>query len=194
MAKTASDAREEKSKLRDLLKQGKTEYECLEELEIGSLAALRKLRASVFSDELSEVHEESAAMLYTRFKLRTEGCITALDAVIDDADTSANARVSAIKAKSVLINDIIVKGQELGVLARAKVTGDESDEVRASVETIRAKAEVALQDIRDMVSGYGDEDYDDLDDEELYFIGEDDDEDDDEEEDEEVDEFDEVEA
>jgi hypothetical protein len=177
MSKTAAEIREEKASLRIMLSNGKTDFECMEEMNLVSLAALRKLKSGIFADELDDVQGDSAATLYVRQKLKLERCIASLDDIIDDAAANSNAKVSAIKAKMTAIDDIMKLGQDLGVLPKAKSSDD--DKPKGDLESIKAKAAKVTEALEKMVLGYGSGDYAKLEDEtELYFGMPEDDEDD----------------
>lgn len=169
MAKSAREIREQKAALRALLANGATEYECMDKLKLTSLASLRKLRQNLLSDELEEVHDESAALLYARYKLRMDGCIADLDKVIEmgaEKHSSLTAVVGAVKAKQAIIDNVIKRGQDLGVLplvaAAAEKAGKETKELRESVSKMH-------DELREMVRRYGTAPYEDEEEEEIYL-------------------------
>lgn len=144
---TAAEQRAQKERLRTLLSEGKSEAFCMSEMGI-LRQRFRVLKAEVFSDELEVLKTESAAETWVRYKLRQENCIEQLDMIImgppypEDKDEAAvamwiawmensttPARVSAIKTKSQLIDSILDKGQELGVLPKGPKEGDLLDGV-----------------------------------------------------------------
>ena len=171
MAKSAREMREKKAALRALLANGATEYECMDELGLTSLASLRKLRQSVLSDELEEVHDEGVAALYARYKMRMDGCISDLDAAIkkgQEKHTSLNAVVGAVRAKAAIIDNVIKRGQDLGVLP---IVAAKPEEAGKDTEGLRAKVDEMHEDLRGLVKRYGDANYEDEDDEELYVFG-----------------------
>lgn len=118
----ASDVRKLKARLRALLALGKSEIECMDDLDVPA-HDLRWLRDQLMKDELAEVANDSASEVWAKYRLRQEGVITDLDRIIRGARGSTNggvmnAAVGAAKAKAQLIDNILDRGQNLGVIHR----------------------------------------------------------------------------
>ena len=150
LGRSKEETRRLKARLRGLLQDGKTEDECLIELDI-RLDHLRWLKNQLIADELQEVVSDSPEEIWAKYRLLQLGCIRDLDEVIAEAKSgkiALNTAIGAVKAKSAIIENILVKGQDLGVIhkeadkreqligvAVASVTTEELREIATSKRT-----------------------------------------------------------
>lgn len=174
MAKSDADIRRQLAKVRALIGEGKTDFEILQEVNI-TLQTLSKLKQRLFSDELDQVQNETAAENWVRYSLRMAQNIKDLDDVISDASQNENAsalsaRVGAVKAKADLIDRVFEKGQQLGVIPT--VAPAEETDYPSEIPSLKALVEEKTRMLGDMAKQYGVFDYADLPDipeDDLYF-------------------------
>ena len=138
-----------KAEVRSFMTDGTDDRTISNELRI-SLADVRSLRQQVVDDELTEVANDTPEQVWSKYRIRMDGCITDLDEVIElavrgeeVAKGGLNAAVNAVKAKATIIDNVVKKGQELGVLHK------EPD--RKVVISGVAVASVELDELRDLV-------------------------------------------
>lgn len=170
-----SEVRALKARLRTLLALGKTEVEIMDELEVPA-HDLRWLRGQLVSDELAEVVNSSPAEVWVGYRIRMEGVIADLDHIIRKSRSSTsggvlNAAVGATKAKAQVIDNIIDRGQELGVIHRepekvVTVNGVAISDLREGEleELVREKK----KSLEDLLEKYAISDYLEEDDGDLY--------------------------
>ena len=147
MARAAKETRLLKAKLRALLQQGKTEDECLAEMKIRR-DHLRWLKNQLIADELQEVVNDSPEEVWAKYRLLQQGCIADLDEIIAEAKTGkvpVNTAIGAVKAKAAIIENILEKGQDLGIIYKAA----EQKQVQAAI----AIAHVSTEDLKDLAIG-----------------------------------------
>ena len=174
MAKSDADVRRQIAKVRTYIGQGDTDYDILKKMNV-TISTLSKLKQRLFSDELDQVQNETAAENWVRYHLKMERNLDDLDKVIKDASenenaSALNARVGAVKAKADLIDRVFDKGQELGVIPT--VAPSENTDYPQEVPALRALVEEKTRLMATMAKGYGAIDYadiQDIEDDELYF-------------------------
>jgi hypothetical protein len=122
--RTKTDQRKIKAEIRARLANGMTDEEIIEEVGVAPNIYVG-YKKQVLQDELNEAICESAGDTWARYSLLMSGCIQDLNTVIrqghevyhDKGDTrSMNAVVGAIKAKAQILEGIIDRGQNLGVI------------------------------------------------------------------------------
>ena len=130
MARSADDKRQVTAKVRALLAAGVSEFEQLEALKDDGVTVreLRGLRAEILSDEVEELHSATAEETFLRYKLRMNKCARELDDIVERARVARtspgilSAAVAAVKAKSQIVDQILDRGQSLGVIHKAPKT------------------------------------------------------------------------
>lgn len=125
--RSASEKRELLALIRAHLADGAPEHTQLVELEAFdvSLRELRGLRAEILSEEIDSVTTETAAEVFIRYRLRMEKCVGQLDDLVNRATAMStavalNAAVGAVKAKAQILNEVLDRGQSLGVVHKAQ--------------------------------------------------------------------------
>ena len=147
-----TDQRKVKAEIRARLSNGMTDAEIME--EVGLIPAVyTTYKQQVLSEELSEATCSSAGETWARYSLLMASCIKDLDAVIAQGNEAYNERqdtkpmtavVGAIKAKASIIDAVINRGQNLGVIhkepdrsvsiAGINVTSTDPQRIEALVE------------------------------------------------------------
>jgi hypothetical protein len=150
--RSAKETRELKAQLRALLMSGATEHECIEELGI-RVDHLRWLKTQLLADELQEVVNDTPDQVWAKYRMRQEGCIKDLDEIVSEAKHGKiplNTAVGAIKAKAAIIDSILVRGQELGVLYKEPERQETKSTVRVAGAV--AVAHVRTEDMKELVA------------------------------------------
>jgi len=174
MAKSDAEIRRQLADVRALIGSGATDYEILADLNI-TLQTLSKLKQRMFSDELDQVQNETAAENWVRYHLRMEQNIADLNSVIVDAKaieqaSALTARVGAIKAKAELIDRVFEKGQQLGVIPT--VAPDVGSDYPTEIPSLRSLVAEKTALMAEMAKQYGVRDYStlpEIPEEDLYF-------------------------
>lgn len=160
-----TEERQYVTRLRVLMGQGLSDIECVEELGV-TPHTLSKLKQKLFSDELEAVQNETAAENWVRYHLKLLQCIKELDEVIkqgfdSDAVTALSSTVGAIKAKADLIDRVVERGQDLGVIPRTRP--DTDDEFAGlEVESLRSLVAEKQRLLEKAAARYGVADYAEL--------------------------------
>lgn len=169
MSKTAAETRKQKAALRSLMANGATEYTCMKELKITKLSVFRSLRQAVIADGLEEIHGETAASTFIRYKIRIDSLCSDLDEVIAEGKGDArslNAVVGAVKAKGNLLKEVLERGQALGVLPTSTAEPEKIGKETAELESLKDKLRADLEKMYATgVTPYEDEDEETV----LYF-------------------------
>jgi hypothetical protein len=174
VAKSDAETRREIAQVRALIGQGKTDWDILKEVNV-TLQTLSKLKQRLFSDELDQVQNETAAENWVRYHLKMGQNIDDLTAVIvkakeSDQAAALTATVGAIKAKADLIDRVFDKGQQLGVIPT--VAPDDNTDYPTEIPSLQSLVEEKTQLLGAMAQRYGVADYADLPDipeESMYF-------------------------
>jgi len=182
MARSAEDRRAILDRVRGLLASGAPESEQLESLaEYGVMTReLRALRSEVLAVEVEEIRAASAEETYLRYKLQMGLCVSDLDAVIkaamaDPKPTSAalGAAVAAVKAKANILDQVLGKGQDLGVIHKAPKTTMLIGGIQVSslaVDELRALVSDKIKSLHRLAAGAPLRPYADEPDGDLYFV------------------------
>ena len=144
--RSAKETRALKAKLRALLMAGMSETECMDDLGIRT-DHYRWLKQQIIADELQEVASDSPEIVYAKYQLRQEGCIRDLDEIIAEAKNgkiALNTAIGAIKAKATIIDNVLAKGQDLGVIHR--------EAAKSQVSASLTVASVSTEELRALVS------------------------------------------
>lgn len=145
--RTTKAVRQLKATLRAHLQQGKTEDECLAEMNVRR-DHLRWLRSQLIADELQEVVNDSPEEIWAKYRLLQQGCIKDLDEIIGEAKNGkvpVNTAIGAVKAKAAILENILEKGQDLGIIYKAA----EQKQVTAAI----AVAQVSVEDLKELAIG-----------------------------------------
>ncbi len=146
-----------KAEIRSFLADGASDREISGELGI-TIKDVRTLMRQLISDELEEITNDSAEEVWAKYRIRMDGCIQDLDDVIEKAiggeeipKGGLNAAVNAVKAKTSILDNVLKRGQELGVLHKEPdkkvivggiaVTSVALEELRELVDSRRAAVE-----------------------------------------------------
>lgn len=105
--------------LRSHLQQGKTDFKIQEEMSLNT-GDYNALKAELYEQEKADINGKSVEDVFIDFTHKMEGCIKDLDNMIlsPTAKANHNALVGAIRAKADLINKIIDRGQEFGLIEK----------------------------------------------------------------------------
>jgi len=147
-----TDQRKIKAEIRARLANGLTDEEIIEEIGLAPNIYVGYKR-QVLQDELSEAVCDTAGETWARYSLLMSGCLRDLNVVIrqghqvfdEKGDTrSMNAVVGAIKAKAQILDGVIDRGQNLGVIHKEPdrsisiggiaVSHGDSDRIEALIE------------------------------------------------------------
>lgn len=120
--RSATEVRRLKAELRAGMALGESEVQLMDRLSVGA-GDLRWLKSQLMQDELAEVINDSPAEVWLKYRMRMDGIIGDLDAVIEKGKSgkvggSLNAAVGAIKAKAQIVDKVLERGQDLGVIHR----------------------------------------------------------------------------
>jgi len=172
------ETRRLKAELRGLLADGCTEDECRDDLGI-TIGLLRRLKRELLADELEQVVNDSPQEVWAKYRLRMDGCIGDLDDIIRKGSDpkvrgGLSAAVSAVKAKYTIIDNVLKRGQELGVVHKEpakKVIVAGITVTSAGLEDLRELVESRKEALKGMITKYAPRelvDYADEPDEDLY--------------------------
>lgn len=176
--RTKREIRRLKAELRGLLSGNSSDAECCEALGV-NMTSLRLLKRELLADELDAVINDSPEEVWAKYRLRMDGCIDDLDDIISKGSDpkvrgGLSAATMAVKAKASIIDNVLKRGQDLGVvhkepekkviIAGMTVTSASLDELRDLVDSRRAK----LTDMVDRVAPAGLVDYAAEDDGDFY--------------------------
>jgi len=165
-----TDQRKVKAEIRARLSNGMTDAEIMEEVGL-TPAVYSTYKQQVLSDGLNEATCSSAGETWARYSLLMMGCVRDLDNIIlqgneayaDRGDTKPmTAVVGAIKAKAQILDGIIDRGQNLGVVHKepdrsisvAGISVSSADPQR--IETLVNERKKLLEDL---MGSYGHTDY-----------------------------------
>lgn len=175
MARTISETRKIKIQLRGLLSSGADDDTCAETLDI-RVDEVRFYKDEILREELASFGDADPHMVFAKYKIRMEGAIGAIDEVIEEArysraNTSGTVVVNAARAKADIIDKIVTRGQDLGVIHReatkSLVLGGISV-VDMSVSQLRGFLAERMKQLGDMIGTHG-QDYAVPVDEPVYF-------------------------
>lgn len=137
---------------------------------------IRKWRGELFSDIAGDVATATPAEVWVSYKIRQEGVISDLDRIIKASRGTKsggvlNAAVGAAKAKAQLIDGIIEKGQELGIIHKEPekaVTINGVEIHSAEMVELEGMLEEKRRVLNELVSKHGVSNYSEEDDGDLY--------------------------
>jgi len=104
------------------LAQGKSDVQIIEEMGLQGIKEYNQLKAWMYEQEVPANTNMPPEQLFIDYKLAQDGCIKALNDVIElfKETRQGNALVGAVRAKSDLLDKIVKRGNELGVLEKGK--------------------------------------------------------------------------
>ena len=180
--RSRKEVRRLKAEIRGYLADGALDRDIASELEIG-MSDLRNLKRQLLTDELEEITTDTPHEVWAKYRIRMSGCIGDLDEIISIAKGDGEgeppkgglaAAVNATKAKAQILDGILKKGQELGVIHREpekKVVIGGISVSSASIKELRELVDSRRKKVEEMVTEYAPTalvDYADEPDEDLY--------------------------
>lgn len=100
------------------LMANKTDLAIQEEMSLDT-GDYNALKSELYEQEKTDINDKSVEDVFIAFGHRMEGCINDLDEIIKDKKgTNPNAVVGAVRAKADIINKIIDRGQEFGLIEK----------------------------------------------------------------------------
>jgi hypothetical protein len=144
------------------LASGLSDIEAAEKMELAA-ADYNVLKRELYAQERTDLVGKSTEEVYVDYVLRQERCIKDLDElrkVFQDSN-QPNALVGAIRAKSEILDKIIARGQEFGIIEKVP---DKKQVVGGFVvaqldnATLRALITEQLKGLEQVVSRYGNTD------------------------------------
>lgn len=145
--------------LRAKLARGESDLEIQQDLEITESRYLELLE-ELYREDANKRFNKPPEQSYIDFCLRQEGCIKDLNALIRKCKRSAQpqAMVSAIRAKSDIIDKMVQRGQDFGLLHKVpeqhQVVGGVVVANMSDAE-LRAQVVEQLETMRTMMKRYG---------------------------------------
>jgi len=117
--RTAANHRVMLDLVQDTIMRGLTDEQATRELGIG-LPEYRKLQTGVMDRLIEQIQRQTTYQVYAHYVLEQKSCVLELQKMIDGFKTSKqhNAIVGAVKAKSEILDKIISKGQDMGVIEK----------------------------------------------------------------------------
>jgi len=117
--RTAANHRVMLDLVQDTIMRGLTDEQATKELGIG-LPEYRKLQTGVMDRLIEQLQKQTTFQVYAHYVLEQKSCVLELQKMIDGFKTSKqhNALVGAVKAKSEILDKIISKGQDMGVIEK----------------------------------------------------------------------------
>lgn len=108
------------AELKAHLGEGKDDLQVAEEMAL-STGEYNELKSAMYEWETTDLHDKAAEEVYIDYTLRQKQCIKDLDGMIAEFRRTKqfNAMVGAVRAKSDIIDKLIAKGQEFGILEKA---------------------------------------------------------------------------
>lgn len=103
--------------LRIALQEGKTDTLIQEEMALDT-GDYNALKSELYEQEKTDINNKSVEDVFIDFTHRMEGCIRDLNGIISNAKANHNAVVGAVRAKADIINRIIDRGQEFGLIEK----------------------------------------------------------------------------
>lgn len=102
------------------LAQGMTEDEVIKEMQLRSIKDYNDIKKRMYDIETHRHADRTNNQLFIDYMINQKACLEDLDAAIRTyRDTNqANAMVGAIRAKSDIVDKIVKRGEELGVLRK----------------------------------------------------------------------------
>jgi hypothetical protein len=152
------------AELKAHLADGKTDLEAAEAMFKGDTKTYNILKRELYQQEKVDLHNKTTEEVFVDYVLRQEGCIRDLNQLIRDKEgtvRNSSTTVGAIRAKSDILDKIIERGQEFGILEKVP----EKKQVIAGVmvaqldnDALRQLITRELGGLQALVSRYGDDD------------------------------------
>lgn len=141
---TAGELRLKVADLRSRLQTGLSDLQCAEEMTLCE-TDYNALKREMYAADKLEMSAKNSEEVFIDYRMRQEGCIKDLETMVKTFKETKqyNAMVGAVRAKSDIIDKIVARGQEFGVLEKVPekklvvagvlVAGLSNDELRATV-------------------------------------------------------------
>ena len=161
-ASKAAEQRKLVARLLVYLSEGKTDVEAQAELDV-SPAKYANLRKALLESEADRLRETPTEHTYVEYCLAQTACIRDLTEIADEAkkQKNMNGLIGAVRARSDIIDKIIKKGQEFGVLEKkAEEKRIVAGIVVAQLSNVELKVAITSQiaELNKLVETYGEED------------------------------------
>lgn len=89
-----------------------------QELMSLSTSDYNALKCEMYEQEKVEIHGKSVEQVFIDYTIKQESCIRDLDIILKNAKSSYNSIIGAARAKSDIIDKIIDRGQEFGLIEK----------------------------------------------------------------------------
>ena len=111
---------EQLARLRSFIAAGETDHNICVELDVRP-SELKQLKKQLFEQESVELNARSTADTFIEYRLRMERICDDLDGVHNGATAARQftAAMGALKAKAAIIDKVIDRGQDMGLVSRA---------------------------------------------------------------------------
>ena len=111
---------EQLARLRSYIAAGETDHNICVELDVRP-SELKQLKKQLYEQESVELNARSTADTYIEYRLRMERICDDLDGVHNGATAARQftAAMGALKAKAAIIDKVIDRGQDMGLVSRA---------------------------------------------------------------------------
>lgn len=158
----AGEVRLKIAEMKSKLMSGITDLQIAEEMKL-DVQDYNALKREMYESDKFELAGKNSEEVFIDYRLRQEGCIKDLEVMVNSFKVTKqyNAMVGAVRAKSDILDKIILRGQEFGVLekvperkmviAGVMVAALSNDELRAAV----AKETIGMAEV---LKKYGDSD------------------------------------
>lgn len=137
-----NDLREAFARLRMCIVEGKDDYEIAKDINL-SWDEVVDLRKQFYDNESSLARNESTEHTFVKYAMAQEACIKDLEKIIEEyGENKKNSTsvVSAIRAKSEILDKILKTGQELGL-----VEGKRKDTGSATIDAIKKMSDTEIK-------------------------------------------------
>lgn len=141
---SATELRMKIAEIKSKLGTGMSDIQVAEEMGLPT-KDYNALKRELYQQDKLEMSSKNSEEVFIDYRMRQEGCIKDLEKMIQTFSTTKqyNAMVGAVKAKSDIIDRIVARGQEFGVLEKVPekkqiiagvlVAGMTNDDLRARV-------------------------------------------------------------
>lgn len=155
----AAEIRTKMAEMRALLATGKDDVAVAIEMGIDNLA-YNALKREMYLQDKADINSKSVEEVFIDYRLKQQGCINDLEEMITAFKMTKqyNAMVGAVRAKSDIIDKVIARGQEFGLIekvpekklmvAGVMVAGLSTDELRGFITK-------QLSGLKGLVDKYG---------------------------------------
>lgn len=160
MKLTKEQTREAILRIYTMLTSGEDENDILDEMGV-TVEEYEKLKSAMFEAKAEEVRSKPIEHVYVEYMIEQLKNVTTLSDVIDNyrSTKQATAIVGAVKVRSEIIDKLITKGQEFGLIKKVPNRNEfVGGVVIANLTNQELKKQItgALGGLNDMLTKYGD--------------------------------------